>query len=149
MIQVTFYKYSGKYNALPKTLGTGTTLQGLLRDVYNVANPVVTVRASELFSFNYCYVPVFGRYYYIDRVDVQSNDTYRLTLSVDVLNTFATAILNSTGTVTQRDAPNKYVNDRTLKYDVRPKFVTVDFPVTGLFNKDGSIIMVTIKGDTN
>lgn len=147
MIEATFYNYNGKYNSLPKTLGTGTTLQGFLRDAYNVASPVITVRHAMPFTFNYCYVPVFGKYYFVNRVDVQSNDTARLTLACDVLQTYASAILNSTGTVTQRDTPNKYVNDRTLKYDVRPQFETVKFPVSGLFNKDGSIIMVTIKGD--
>lgn len=147
MIEATFYKYNGKYNALPKTLGEGVTLQGLLRDSYDRATPTVTVRSSTLFDYNYCYIPTFGRYYFIDRIDVQSNDTYRLTLSVDVLQTYSDEILNSTGTVTQRDTPNKYVNDRETKYDVRPKFQTVNFPVTGLFNKDGSIIMVTIKGN--
>ncbi len=147
MIEATFYKYNGKYNAIPKTLGDGTTLQGLLRDSCDRANPTLTVRSASLFDYNYCYVPVFGRYYFIDRIDVQSNDTYTLTLSVDVLNTFAAAILNSEGTVTQRDTPNKYVNDREAKYDVRPSFETVNFPVSGLFDKDGSIIMVTIKGD--
>lgn len=147
MIEATFYKYNGKYNAAPKTLPTGETLQGLLRDSYDRANPIITVRATSLFDYNYCYVPIFGRYYFIDRVDVQSNDTYRLTLSVDVLHTFSAAILNSTGTVTQRDTPNRYVNDRETKYDVRPKFETVGFPISGLFDKDGSIIMVTIKGD--
>lgn len=146
MIEATFYKYNGKYNALPKTLGDGATLQGLLRDSYDRSNPTLTVRSASLFDFNYCFVPVFGRYYFIDRIDVQSNNTYRLTLSVDVLNTFAVAILNSEGTVTQRDTPNPYVNDRATKYDVRPCFETVDFPVSGLFDKDGSIIMITIKG---
>lgn len=147
MIEATFYKYNGKYNAVPKTLPTGETFQGLLRDSYNRANPVITVRTNTVFDYNYCYVPTFGRYYFIDRVDVQSNDTYRLTLSVDVLQTFSAAILNSTGTVTQRDTPNRYVNDRETKYDVRPKFETVGFPVSGLFDKDGSIIMITIKGN--
>lgn len=147
MIEAIFYKYNGKYNALPKTLGDGTTLRGLLRDNYVITNPTLTVRSASLFDYNYCYIPTFGRYYFIDRVDVQSNDTYRLTLSVDVLNTFAVAILNSEGTVTQRDTPNKYINDRVTKYDVRPSFETVNFPISGLFDKKGSIIMVTIKGD--
>ena len=147
MIEATFYKYNGKYNAVPKTLPTGTTLQGLLRDSYDRATPVITVRTNAPFDYNYCHFPVFGRYYFIDRVDVQSNDTYRLTLSVDVLHTFSTAILGSTGTVTQRDTPNMYVNDRATKYDVRPQFQTVNFPVSGLFDKDGSIIMITIKGN--
>ena len=147
MIEAILYNYNGKYNSLPKTLGDGTTLRGLLRDTYNVASPVLTVRHTLPFTFNYCYVPVLGKYYFINRVDITGNDTARLELSCDVLQTYKDAILASVGTVTQRDTPNKYVNDREAKYDVRPNFETVNFPVSGLFNKDGSIIMVTIKGD--
>ena len=146
MIEATFYKYNGKYNAVPKTLPTGTTLQGLLRDSYDRANPVITVRANALFDYNYCYVPVFGRYYFIDRVDVQSNDTYRLTLSVDVLHTFSSAILGSTGTVTQQDKPNTFISTRNDIYDVRPQRKKINFPYNNLFDETGTIIMVTIKG---
>lgn len=149
MIEATFYKYNGKYNALPKTLGTGTTLQGLLRDAYNVNNPIITVRQTVPFEFNYCYVPVFGKYYFIDKVDVTGNDTARLTLSCDVLQTYADAILQSTGTVTQKDNPNRFVSNRTSVYDMRPKWDKIPFPNTNLLTDDGSIIMVTIKGKDN
>ena len=147
MIEAIFYNYNGKYNSLPKTLEGGTTLQGLVIDTYNVSSPSLTVRHTVPFTFNYCYIPVFGKYYFINRVDVTSNDTARLDLTCDVLQTYKDAILASHGTVTQRDTPNKYVNDRVTKYDVRPQFETVNFPVSGLFSKEGSIIMVTIKGD--
>ncbi len=146
MIEATFYKYNGKYNAVPKTLPTGDTLQGLLRDSYDRTNPVITVRANAPFDYNYCYVPVFGRYYFIDRVDVQSNDTYRLTLSVDVLHTFSDAILKSTGTVTQQENPNSFISTRNDIFDVRPQRKKINFPNNNLFDETGTIIMVTIKG---
>ena len=147
MIEIILYKYSGKHNSLPKTLEEGTTLQGVLRELYNVSAPVVSVRTADLFTFNYCYLPIFGRYYFIEREDVTGTDTYNLHLSCDVLQTYSESILGSMGTVTQRDEPNTYVNDRSLKYDMRPKFQTVNFPSKGLFTRDGSIIMITIKGD--
>lgn len=147
MITITFYKYGGKTNAVSKELGTGTELQGLLRDAYDILNPSITVRSSELFGYNYCYVPVFGRYYFIERVSVESTDTYSLELSVDVLMTYKASILASRGVISRQADPNKHASNRNTVYDTRPKFQTLNFPNTGLFSKDGSIIMVTIKGN--
>ena len=149
MIEVTFFKYNGKFNAVPKTLPTGTTLHGLLRDSYDMANPVITVRANVLFDFNYCYVPVFGRYYFIDRVDVQSTDTYRLTLSVDVLQTYSDAILASNATLTSGVGnTNKYASNRNNVYDTRQQRKVLQFTdATDTFSDDGKIVMITIKGN--
>lgn len=148
MIEATFYNYNGKYNSLPKTLGTGTTLQGLLWDTYNVASPVITVRHTLPFTFNYCYVPVFGKYYFINRVDVTGNDTARLELSCDVLQTYKDVILNSTGVVTTGDNVNGYASNRVNVYDTRPHFKRIEFvDAKDTFKDDGKIIMVTIKGN--
>lgn len=146
-MEAFFYNYNGNYNSLPKTLGEATTLHGVLRDACNVEAPILTVRYQQPFKFNYCYVPLFDRYYFVKRVDIMSNDVSRLELSCDILQTYKDAILASTGTVTQQDTPNKYINSRELKYDVRPVFEKINFPVSDLFSKEGSIIMVTIKGD--
>lgn len=148
MIEAIFYKYNGKYNALPKTLGEGTTLPGLLRDTCDRATPTLTVRsASPMFDFNYCYIPTFGRYYFIDRIDVQSNDTYRLTLSVDVLQTYHKQILSSDCTVNYSVSPNPYINNRANMYDVRPQLKKIDFENKNVFDKEGTIIMITLKGN--
>lgn len=149
MIDVTFYKYSGKNNTLPKTLPTGTTLQGLLRESYDRDNPVITVRASTVFDYNYCYVPVFGRYYFIERVEVQSNDTYRLTLTVDVLQTYSNTILESTAILTSGvDNTNKYASNRTNVYDVRQQRKVLSFTdASDTFSDEGKIVMITIKGN--
>lgn len=146
-MNVVLYNYNGEYNALPKTLDDGTTLEGVLRDACDVSTPTITVRCQQPFKFNYCYIPSFGKYYFINRVDIIGYDISRLELSSDVLQTYKDAILASSGVVTQRETPNKYLNDRVLKYDIRPQLVKVSFPTTGLFNKEGSIIMVTIKGN--
>lgn len=147
MITITFYKYGGKSNAIPKTLGTGTDMQGLLRNAYDILRPTITVRQNTLFDYNYCYIPIFNRYYFIETVSVESADTYSLDLSVDVLQTYKESILSSKGVLSASDTPNKYASNRNTVYDSRPNFQTLEFPNKDLFNKDGTIIMITIKGD--
>lgn len=147
MIQITFYSYTGKSNEIPKSLSDGITLNGLLRDNFNVLNPTLTVTNAGVFSFNYAYIPDFGKYYFVDGVTVTSATSYEISLRVDVLQTYKDNILASTATANAREDANKYASNRQNIYDVRPVLEKIDFTNAGLFNTDGSIIMVTIKGD--
>lgn len=147
MIDVYFYKYDGHTNTVIKTLPNAVTMTGLLRDVYNTFTPTLKVRTETVFGFNYCYIPAFGKYYFIDAITVESANTYTLALSEDVLMTYKDLILASTGTVTESDTPNKYSSNRSTVYNVKPIFQMLNFPNTGLFNSEGSIIMITIKGN--
>lgn len=147
MVSIKFYNYNGHYNSVPKTLGDAVTLDGLFRDDYNYTAPTITVTSSTPITYNYCYVPTFDKYYYIYRIEVINSTTYRLYLRLDVLQTYRIAILNSKGTVTESDNANKYASNRNVVYDVRPQFEKISFANSGLFKEDGSIIMITIKGD--
>lgn len=147
MVEIQFYKYNGLSNVVNKTLADAVTMTGLLRETYNTFDPVVTVRTDAVFTYNYCFIPVFGKYYFVETVNVVDNNTYSVSLTEDVLMSYKEQILSSTGVAVERAEPNKYSSNRNNVYDVRPQFQTLNFPSTGLFNEEGSIIMVTIKGD--
>lgn len=147
MVTIEFFTYTGHADTVNKQLSGGVSVSGLLRDSFDILNPIITVRSKTNITANYCYIPVFGRYYFIEGVRVESNDKYEIRLSVDVLKTYETEILNATGTATERDGANKYSSNRNGVYDVRPHFEKVAFPNTGLLSEEGSIIMVTLKGE--
>lgn len=146
MVTIEFYTYTGHADTVNKQLSDGFSVSGLLRDSFDILNPILNVRSKTNITANYCYIPLFGRYYFIDGVQIESNDKYEIRLSVDVLKTYETEILNATGTVTERDGANPYTSNRKGVYDVRPNFEKVVFPNTGLLSEQGSIIMVTLKG---
>lgn len=89
---------------------------------------------------------MFGRYYFIDSITLLSSDKATLKLSVDVLKSYESEILQASATVTQTDNPDKHSSNRETIYNRKPNFEKIEFPNKNLFNDTGTMIMVTIKG---
>ena len=149
MTTINFYSYNGHPNTVNKQLGTFTAIEGDLRQTFDVLRPTVTLRKQPRPTFNYCYIPDLGRYYFVDRVSFEGNNAYELTLRVDVLKTYETEILAATGRVSESDNPDPYISNRETVYKRTPNFEKVPFANTGLLNETGGIIMVTLKGNDN
>ena len=148
MVTINFYSYNGHPDTVNKVLGSPTPIDGALRQDFDILHPVFTLKKTPLPAFNYCYVQALGRYYFVDRVEYVGNNTYELSLRVDVLKTYETQILAATGRVSERDNPNPYISTRETVFDRQPNFEKVPFANTGLLNETGGIIMVTLKGTT-
>lgn len=148
MTTINFYSYNGHPNTVNKQLGEFTAIEGDLRQTFDVLRPTVTLRKQPRPTFNYCYIPDLGRYYFVDRVSFEGNNAYELVLRVDVLKTYETQILAATGRTSEADNPNPYISNRETVFDRQPNFEKVPFAKTGLLNENGGIIMVTLKGTT-
>lgn len=150
MITVTLYQYNGNRNTVNKELDDGVEFSGEIFEESNVLYPLLTIRTSDYYSFdinfNYCYIPVLHRYYFIDSITLLSRDKARLKLSVDVLKSYEYEILHASATVKQTDEPDKYSSNREIIYNRKPNFEKIEFPNKNLFNDTGTMIMVTIKG---
>ena len=134
-------------NTINKKLGSFISMNGDFRGVFNTFRPSITIRVKELPTYNYCFIPDLNRYYFIDSVTFLGNSAYELSLKVDVLKSYETLILQAMGTVTNSDTPDKYVSNRNSVYSRKPNFIKLDFPNTKLFNDEGKIIMITLKGN--
>lgn len=146
MTTINFYSYNGHPNTVNKQLGTFTAIEGDLRQTFDILRPTVTLRKQPRPTFNYCYIPDLGRYYFVDRVSFEGNNAYELSLRVDVLKTYESEILAATGRVSESDNPDPYISNRETVYNRTPNFEKVPFTETGLLNENGGIIMVTLKG---
>ena len=146
MLEIQLYNYTGHPDTVNKVLQNPVKLTGAFQNIANMVYPVFTVRTSTPITANYAYIPEFGRYYFIDDIRVITGDKTEIRLSVDVLKTYETEVLTAVGTLNESDTPNPFASNRNNVYNVKPKFQKIDFPNTGLFNADGVIIMVTIKG---
>ena len=149
MTTINFYSYNGHPNTVNKQLGDFTAIEGDLRQTFDVLRPTVTLRKQPRPTFNYCYIPDLGRYYFVDRVSFEGNNAYELALRVDVLKTYESEILAATGRVSESDNPDPYISNRETVYKRTPNFEKVPFANTGLLNETGGIIMVTLKGNEN
>lgn len=149
MTTINFYSYNGHPNTVNKQLGEFTAIEGDLRQTFDVLHPTVTLRKQPRPTFNYCYIPDLGRYYFVERVSFEGNNAYELALRIDVLKTYESEILAATGRVSESDNPDPYISNRDTVYKRTPNFEKVPFANTGLLNETGGIIMVTLKGNDN
>lgn len=146
METIHFYNYNGDTKVINKNLSTPTDIDCVLLKTFDVLHPVLVVRLQEMPTFNYCKIDSLKRFYFVDSVKFIGNFTYEIFLSVDVLNTYKEKILTSNATLISGENVNKYLSNINEVYDVRPNIQKVDFPNKNLLNRDGKIIMVTIKG---
>ena len=87
MIPVTFYNYNGNRNTVNKKIVFSVDFMGEIFDKSNVLYPVLTIRLHDvdIIDFNYCYIPMYRRYYFVDSITHLSIGKATLKLSVDVL----------------------------------------------------------------
>lgn len=154
-IDVTFYTFSKRENSTARPAG-GTTHQCNLRDGSDKFNPNIEYRGTgvDINSSNYMYIPLFGRYYYIDRCEYNAEQNFWLVSgSVDVLATFRGSI-HASGVKVAR-AYSDY--DVTLADSLDlpqgepiklANFIGSDFipPLTNAFNNSAVICNIAGRG---
>lgn len=140
MFDIIFYKYSGERNRLNKTLDNGTTISCNFNIEYNLINPRIKIVYGDDFDFNYCYIPSLNRYYFVDYKTITRNTFWELHLTIDVLMTYKTEILNLYGTVTQSTKYN-YLQGVNIPVTSKTSFKTYEF--NDVFNHDGTYVLIT------
>src|SRR5699024_9213423 len=84
-----------------------------LRNDVDVNNPVIKLRSVDGVNYddyNYAFIDVLGRYYYVDRIARVSAIDTTLYLSCDVLETYKDDILNSNAQLTRNIRQGDYGN---------------------------------------
>lgn len=95
MLQMTLYNYSGDRRQVNKYLSTVATVNIIaITNDTNILKPSIVIN-TRAFNFNYVYVPAWGRYYYVDNIQLLGGERIALDLSVDVLMSHKSAILSS------------------------------------------------------
>lgn len=148
MVTIVFYNNTAGTNVLDKTsyLNELQTVNGLMYDTFNLINTTLLVRYFNNNS-NYCFIRELNKYFFIENVEIVDNTKVKLTLKLDVLQTYNDEIKELYVTISERETANDYINNRSVIYDIRPNFDKIDFPNQKIFNENGQIIMITIKGD--
>ena len=107
--KINFYTLSKRHNSTLQPTGTGAEMTCELMSRESILRPVFTVQDPTPFVYNYAYIPVFSRYYWI--TDCRwNNGLWVLSMSVDVLASWKSAI----------GAINTYI--RRAQYDTSKRF---------------------------
>lgn len=142
-MQIKFYYNSSEKNKIGKSLSKELTMDGNLRDECSVISPTILVEHSNLSNYNYAYIPEFKRYYFITEITSVRNNLWRISLKVDVLESFKSDILNLSCIVDkqQNQSYSNYIDDGSY-INRADSFVEIANYQNG-FNSSGEFILIT------
>ena len=110
---------------------TELLLCAVTEDSNSILNPRLLLKWNESYiGANYAYIPEFQRYYFIDDISLNTGGNCVVSLSVDVLYTYATQIMQLKVTAARSSNKyNRYLNDNQQ--------VTTNKPINQIKQFDG------------
>lgn len=109
-MNIELYKTNSPKNKINKLLNTATIIHAKLLNDINLQSPILLLQDNNnsfLTNYNYCYIPYFQRYYFIESMNKNINGLITIKLSVDVLMSFASDIMNSYANIVESETPNE------------------------------------------
>lgn len=133
-------------NKINKSLTSGITLSGTLRNESNVVNPSITINIDNPTIYNYAYIPEFKRYYFITDFTAIRTGIWRINLKSDVLMSFKDSILSSRVLISNTESTGKssYLSGSNWVNNCKSKTDVLTFS-NGLLD-DGQFILITAGG---
>lgn len=145
-MDITLLVNNSEKNKINKSLTNAVTFTGTLRDETSIINPVVLLETTNPSNYNYAYIPDFNRYYFISDMASVNKNLWRISLTVDVLESFKNEILGSSAIISDSEnkGMNKYLTGKVWKANVKETTTIKTFP-NGL-SENGHFILITAGG---
>ena len=90
---ISLFKTASENNRVVKDLTDEKQLSGELRNQTSVLNPSIRIESAEnIAGYNYCYIPEFGRYYYITDITSVRTRVWEVSMRCDVLMSYSAQI---------------------------------------------------------
>ena len=127
---ITFYRITDDKKQVSKTLNSTTKIKdstGVIKTDCSVMEPRLEMEYDiALITANYMYIPDFGRYYFIDRIDTGAQRLF-IQGHIDVLQTYSAQIRNLTCVIERqedRDLAELYLTDKAFRAENRHTIAT-------------------------
>jgi hypothetical protein len=146
-MEIKLFKTLSPRKKLVKELTDGITLTGTLRGQSSVMSPSLQIQDIAVIGYNYCYIPDFGRYYYINDINALRANLFELSLGIDVLMTYASEIRGNYAIVDKVEnfgVAFNYINDGSWVNTNRTDQSIINF--ANGFNDNGEFILITAGG---
>ena len=143
---ISLFKTASENNRVVKTLTDEKQLSGELRNQTSVLNPSIRIESADNIStYNYAYIPEFGRYYYITDITSVRTNCWIISLRCDVLMSYSDQIKAITGVVVRQESnPNKLLVDRLERLQSNKDIDILYYP--NAFSKNLQFVLVTAGG---
>lgn len=146
---ISLFKTASENNRVVKVLTDEKQLSGELRNQTSVLSPKIRIESPEnIAGYNYCYIPEFGRYYYIVDITSVLTRVWEVSMRCDVLMSYKDEIqgLNVILNNTQETGLSNYLASPNWVNLVKTKTDIKVFP-SGL-SEQGEFILITAGGDS-
>lgn len=140
---------SAKNRLYKQFTGEDYAAEFVTKSAKSLYDPVIELQTeSDIFEFNYGFIPDWGRYYFIDphNVKITGRNRYEVQLVCDSLSTFASQIVGVPCVIdrTEKYGGSAYINSEAFVVNCKHKTDILKF-TTGL-NTTGEFILITAGG---
>ena len=144
-MDIKIYNNTSEKVKVGKTLTNVRDISGELKEACDIINPVIIISGENLSSYNYLYIPIFNRYYFITDIKVIRNNLWEISCHCDVLETYKNEIKKQKAIIArQENEYNLYLNDPEWKIYTNKQVLTRIFP--NGFNDTGNYYMTVVGG---
>lgn len=143
-MKVTLYNTNSSNNTINKVLTDPKVFDRVvLKDITDILQPTLKIKSDTELNYNYCYIPSFNRYYFINTISIFPNRIYHIELRCDVLESFKNDILNCDGMIVKQSNSNNYYN---VEYETEVKKEVQILTSDTELEPNNEIILITIGG---
>ena len=149
-IVIHFMHCESERNVIGKEWDTPNAIEGKLFYDQSISTPIITIEGN-LIGYNYAYIDLFKRFYWIKDVKAMKNNMTEVHLDVDPLQSFASEIGDCYASVDRQatDSINAFVEDPYKWTQINHDVSIVPFKNTGLpvdFDHINDTYILTIAG---
>ena len=145
-MEVILYKNSSENNVIGKSLAQIKRVECNLKNDVSVVNPTFVLSyIDSILDSNYCFIPKFNRYYFIDEIIPITGDRSIIKCRVDVLESFKDDIKSLTAIINKQETiADKFIDDGS--WIVENKDFLQSYNFSNGFNDNGEFILITAGG---
>ena len=137
-MKIILYKNYSQNDIVKKNIEQVAELEGNITNELDFLHTLLVLNYGDI-DFNYVYIPLFNRYYFVDEIKAIKDCLYNITLKIDVLYTYRELILNSQIHAIKGIPINNYVN---VDYQTEVKEETRQQEFNIKLDKNGQIVMI-------
>ena len=147
-MEVILYRNSSENNVIGKSLAQIKSVEANLKNDVSIINPTLVLNyTANILDSNYCFIPKFNRYYFIDEIVPITGDRCIVKCRVDVLESFKEDIKSLTVILDKSQSiykSNKYLDDGSFIVENKDFNTIYNFP--NGFNEEGTFILICAGG---
>ena len=147
-MEIKLYKNLSENNVIGQSLAQIKSVEANLKNDVSIINPtLILYYTANILDSNYCFIPKFSRYYFIDEIVPISGDRCIVKCRVDVLESFKEDIKSLTVILDKAQSiykSNKYLDDGSFIVENKDFNTIHNFP--NGFNEEGTFILICAGG---